>query len=132
MDIKMIVSRNLSRLMTNSQTLDTVKKVSARSGVGFGTVRRAKNGDGNITVENLSAIARAFGVDISYMVTDEKSENLMPPIIQMKTRSARTKRVETIHALMDETNETGLAVILDKCREVSKEYPIASKQTQLS
>ena len=118
--------------MTNSQTLDTVKKVSARSGVGFGTVRRAKNGDGNITVENLSAIARAFGVDISYMVTDEKSENLMPPIIQMKPRSARNKRVETIHALMDKTNETGLAVILDKCREVSKEYPIASKQTQLS
>lgn len=132
MDIKLIVAQNLSRLMSQSQTLDTVKKVSARSGVGFGTVRRAKNGDGNITVDNLSAIAKAFGVDISYMVSTAIPTDLSDSIIKIKPKSARHKRIETIQGLMDEINETGLAVILDKCRDVLKEYPIAPKETQSS
>lgn len=118
--------------MSQSQTLDTVKKVSARSGVGFGTVRRAKNGDGNITVDNLSAIAKAFGVDISYMVSNGTASDLSDSVIKIKPKSARHRRIETIHGLIDEINETGLAVVLDKCRDVIKEYPVASKETQLS
>lgn len=47
--------------MQATPSLDTLKKVSAKSDVGFGTVQRAKNGDGNITVANLAAIAQAFG-----------------------------------------------------------------------
>ena len=132
MDIKLIVAQNLSRLMSQSQTLDTVKKVSARSGVGFGTVRRAKNGDGNITVDNLSAIAKAFGVDISYMVSTAVPADLSDSIIKIKPKSARHKRIETIQGLIDEINETGLAVVLDKCRDLVKEYPVAAKETQLS
>lgn len=132
MDIKLIVAQNLSRLMSQSQTLDTVKKVSARSGVGFGTVRRAKNGDGNITVDNLSAIAKAFGVDISYMVSTGTASDSSDSVIKIRPRSARHKRIETIYGLIDEINETGLAVVLDKCRDVIKEYPVTAKETQLS
>lgn len=39
---------------------DTLVKVSKAAKVGFGTVRRAKNGDGNLTVHNLALIAAAF------------------------------------------------------------------------
>lgn len=61
MDITKAISVNLSAWMEGTPGLDTIKKLSAKSHVGFGTVQRAKNGDGNITVQNLEAIARAFG-----------------------------------------------------------------------
>jgi transcriptional regulator with XRE-family HTH domain len=60
MDISQIISANLTEWMNARPDLDTFKKLSKASGVGFGTVQRAKNGDGNITVQNLEAIAHAF------------------------------------------------------------------------
>lgn len=60
MDIASVIAYNLSAWMTASANLGTIKALSKASGVGFGTVRRARNGDGNITVQNLEAIARAF------------------------------------------------------------------------
>lgn len=59
MDISKRISINLSAWMADSP-LATIKALSRASGVGFGTVQRAKNGDANITVQNLEAIARAF------------------------------------------------------------------------
>lgn len=60
MDIASVIAYNLSAWMGASANLGTIKALSKASGVGFGTVRRARNGDGNITVQNLEAIARAF------------------------------------------------------------------------
>ncbi|MDP2026427.1 helix-turn-helix domain-containing protein [Sulfuriferula sp.] len=60
MDITKIISDNLTSWMQDSTTLSTMKAVARASGVGFGTIQRAKNGDGNITVQNLAAIAHAF------------------------------------------------------------------------
>lgn len=133
MDIKSVVAQNISKLMAESRSLDTIKKVAARSGIGAETVRRARNGEGNITVDNLTAVAKAFGVDITYMVSVspiEPSATVLPIKIEQKT--ARRKRVDAIHALIEEISEIGLAVVLDKCREVSKEYPAKLKQTQSS
>ena len=133
MDIKLVVAQNLGKLMSDSQSLDTVKKVSARSGVGFGTVRRARNGDGNTTVENIAAIAKAFGVKACDLLSEPgKSESALPAPIKMIPKSTRQTRVENIGQLVNATNETGLAIILDKCREIVKEYPVESKQTQSS
>lgn len=64
MDITAHIAANLGAWMEASSNLDTLKKVAARAGVGFGTVRRARNGDGNTTIKNLTAIARAFGRSI--------------------------------------------------------------------
>ena len=133
MDIKSVVAQNISKLMAESRSLDTIKKVAARSGIGAETVRRARNGEGNITVDNLAAVAKAFGVDITYMVSVspiEPSATVLPIKIEQKT--ARRRRVDAIHALIEEISEIGLAVVLDKCREVSKEYPAKLKQTQSS
>lgn len=58
------ISRNLREWMRASITLDTLMRVAARASVGYGTVRRARNGDGNVTAEHLQAIAEAFGRDI--------------------------------------------------------------------
>ena len=60
MDITQIIARNLSAWMEANPNLNTLQKLSKASHVGFGTIQRAKNGDGNITVQNLHAIAQAF------------------------------------------------------------------------
>jgi transcriptional regulator with XRE-family HTH domain len=55
------IAANLSVWMEHSADLNTLKKLASRSGVGFGTVQRVKNGNGNPTVKNLTDIAKAFG-----------------------------------------------------------------------
>ncbi len=60
MDIAQVISHNLTELMATYPDRETLLKLSKAAGVGFGTVRRAKNGDGNLTVQNLALIAAAF------------------------------------------------------------------------
>lgn len=69
MDISAVIATNLSSWMESTPGLDTVQKVEAKSGVGFGTVRRARKGEGNLTVEKLAAIANAFGRTAAELVT---------------------------------------------------------------
>jgi transcriptional regulator with XRE-family HTH domain len=60
MDTARIIALNLSAWMAAHPGRKTLQDVARASGVGFGTVRRAKNGDGNLTVANLESIAAAF------------------------------------------------------------------------
>lgn len=60
MDITQIISANLANWMQDHKTLNTLEKLSEASGVGFGTVRRICNNEGNPTVKNIAAIAHAF------------------------------------------------------------------------
>jgi len=132
MDINQIIASNIKRLMRQTPGLDTFKKVAAKAQIGFGTVQRAHNGTGNVTAGNLHAIAKAFGVTIADLTSDQIDELLRSPVIHVKPMTARQKRIETIHDLIDEISDTGLAVILDKCRDVLKEYPVALKETRSS
>jgi len=81
MDTAAIISTNLTAWMAATPGLDTLQKLEARSGVGFGTIRRAKNGDGNITVDKLTAIAAAFGrlpAELMTPAPTEGGEALLP------------------------------------------------------
>lgn len=82
MDISATISENLSDWMSRTPTLDTFKKLSAKSGVGFGTVQRAKNGDGNITVDKLTAIAAAFGRTPAELLTPMRTEDSKPALLE--------------------------------------------------
>jgi len=70
MDLTKNIAANLSGWMDGNPNLDTIKKVAVRSGVGFGTVQRTKNGDGNPTIKNLADIAAAFGKSIEALLAD--------------------------------------------------------------
>lgn len=59
-ELSQIISRNLTALMGSYPGRETLAKVAKAAHVGFGTVQRARNGDGNLTVQNLDMIARAF------------------------------------------------------------------------
>lgn len=69
MDIKRTIADNVAAWMAESPTLDTLKKLATRSGVSFGTIQRVRNAEVNLTVENLVAIASAFGRTAAELVT---------------------------------------------------------------
>jgi transcriptional regulator with XRE-family HTH domain len=60
MDISQRIAHNLSAWMAATRGRETLMQVAKASGVGFGTVQRARNGEGNLTVQNLEMIAAAF------------------------------------------------------------------------
>jgi len=74
MDISEIVGARLSAWMTSNSSLNTIKKVQAKSAVGFGTIRRAKNGSGNITVDLPAATKQAVDQHISRAIESLKDE----------------------------------------------------------
>jgi transcriptional regulator with XRE-family HTH domain len=85
MDINAIVSANLTAWMSASPDLSTLKQVAAKSKVGFGTVRRAKNGDGNLTVQNMEAVAGAFKRSLIDLLTP----STYPPASAMAPRTTQ-------------------------------------------
>ncbi len=70
MDISSVISKNLKAWMESSLCLDTNEKLAAAAKVGYGTVRRTRLGDGNVTVQNLELIARAFDRRAIDLLTD--------------------------------------------------------------
>ena len=60
MDISQRIAHNLSAWMASTRGRETLMQVAKASGVGFGTVQRARNGEGNLTVQNLEMLAAAF------------------------------------------------------------------------
>jgi len=85
------IAKNLNSWMASSPSLDTIKKVSARSGVGFGTVQRVKNGDGNPTVNNLADIAKAFGKKLEDILAANSDELSKYPEISAQRFSIKEK-----------------------------------------
>lgn len=83
MDIARVIAHNLSTWMEASTNLNTLKALSKASGVGFGTVQRAKNGDGNITVQNLEAIAHAFKRKAVDLLADPGLEYSIEPVVNL-------------------------------------------------
>jgi transcriptional regulator with XRE-family HTH domain len=126
MEITGRIAENLSAWMDESPNLDTLKKVAAKSGVGFGTVRRARNGDGNTTIKNLTAIAKAFGRSIEDLlrapmtyatggiVTDlPASQPKIPPLITELTAVAYT------------ISDRGQAELIGRAKELALLHPRA-------
>lgn len=116
MDITKAIAQNLSAWMKDSTSLNTSKKLSLRSGVGFGTVQRARNGEGNITVQNLEAIARAFGRTATDLITPPASdyatgqaaqamaaaENIVTPFTRPDPQSAYFGELQALAEAMSE------------------------------
>lgn len=132
MDINKVISSNIKRLMQENPALDTFKKVAAKAQIGFGTVQRAHNGSGNVTASNLHAIAKAFGVPTASLFESPTDILQQSKTVYLVPKTKRQKRIDAINGLLAHIDETGLAVALDKCRDLSKEYPVRSKETQSS
>ena len=64
------MSERLNKLMSENPSMDTIKKVAARSGVSFGTVRRIRNAEPNDpSIAHVEAVAKAFGLSLVEFVS---------------------------------------------------------------
>lgn len=119
------ISANLTAWMADNANLNTSKKVSARSGVGFGTVQRARNGDGNPTITNLYAIARAFNRRVEDLLAAPGGEK--SNVIPLCTNEPPTKPYDPIVCeiieLVERMEERGKWELIGEARMLTRLYP---------
>lgn len=125
MDTTQIISSNLASWMESTPALDTIKKLASKANVGFGTAQRARNGTGNITIQNLEQIAKAFGKtpidllqqtrqDIRYL---KVAEPPLPTFLETKD----TPIVAEITELARSLDDIGKGMLLSKARDIADE-----------
>lgn len=106
MDIARVIAQNLSAWMNASANLGTLKALSKASGVGFGTIQRARNGDGNITVQNLEAIARAFKrTAIDLLAAPDTEYSSAPPVSPLVAQEPPPDEREILQGYRDASPE---------------------------
>jgi len=131
MDITKIIAANLDAWMRASESLNTLKKVSSRAGIGFGTVQRARNGDGNTTVQNLAAIAKAFRrrpEDLLYIVNPhDQPYPLADNVVGLGVREPppMPPLIAELMAVAESINERGLAELIGRAKEIAAQHPKA-------
>lgn len=75
---RQIMSKRLKALMANHAELTTLKKVAAKSGVGYGTVRRIREAaETDVSIGNVEDVAKVFGLSLLEFIsdTDARTEN---------------------------------------------------------
>jgi transcriptional regulator with XRE-family HTH domain len=126
MDISKTIAKNLDAWMAATPALDTLKKVSSKSGVGFGTVRRARNGDGNTTIQNLSAIARALKRrPEDLLVSSDYSTDDKVTRLAAREPSPRSPLIDELIALAERMNERGQAQLIERAEVLAQQFPKA-------
>ena len=126
MDITAIIAANLDAWMAKAPALGTIKKVAARAGIGFGTVRRARNGDGNTTIQNLAAIAQAFGRRVEDLIRPaDYSKEPMVVALPAQEPPALAPLLADIMAVAESMNERGQAELLGRAKELAFQHPRA-------
>lgn len=130
MSITKVISDNLRIWMKGSQNLNTIEKVSERSGVGFGTVRRMRNGDGNPTITNLVDVAKAFGRTIEDLLkpSDEYATSDRSTLLSTREPSPPHygELIQDIIVLAEKMNERGQAQLAERAEMLAARFP-ASK-----
>jgi len=122
MSITSTVATNLSAWMSDHPTLKTVQQVADKSKVGFGTVRRARKGEGNLTIQNLEAIAGAFGRrPEELLVSDYKKGN----VTELAAREPAI--VEELLAVAKTMSERGQIELLGRAKELAIAHPSRAK-----
>lgn len=135
MDITQAISLNLKAWMGSGGSKITLKKLSAASGVGFGTVQRAWNGTGNTTIQNLESIARAFGKHAGdLLIPPDVPYPVAPPLLTAREIAEPSSDVLSFHrekehpaikeaiSLLRQMNETGKARALEHIRLVAADF----------
>lgn len=148
MDINEVISANLTAWMEDNPGLNTLKKIAAKSHVGFGTVQRAKNKTGNVTIQNLAAISDAFGKSlVDLLITNNKGDSpsgadvvvygadnsvtlyQVKDVAGQGPRSVRQDRINAINQLMSKMDDYGIVALLEKAKDVANDYPIDVSKT---
>jgi hypothetical protein len=126
MDTGEIISTNLKAWMNSSPDFNTLKKVSVKARVGFGTVQRAWNGKGNTTIQNLESIAAVFKRRPEDLLrVDYGSAANITPMPSAREPDALPPRLAELLELARQINETGQIELLGQARMLAHLYPKA-------
>lgn len=131
MAITTTISENLAAWMADSADLNTLKKLAARSKVGFGTVQRMKNGDGNPTIKNITDVARAFGRRPEDLLLARCAPGDTQPI-PMRTAEpaapAYTSLMIELTRVAETLDDRGMHILIDKAEEIAARHPRQKKE----
>jgi transcriptional regulator with XRE-family HTH domain len=120
MDIAKIIAGNLTALMESYPGRETLEKVAHVSGVGFSTVRRAKNGDGNLTVQNLDLIAKAFRRSAKDLLVDPAEEyGQAAPVTVLSVHEPPLDERELLQGYRDASQEVR-EILIDLARKATR------------
>lgn len=126
MTIIEIIAANLSAWMERAPGLDTIAKLAERSEVGFGTIRRMKNGNGNPTIQNLEEVANAFGrtaIDLISPPTKAQLEIEEPAAVyQMPEQRSLEAPIDQIVSNARSMSRDGQFVLLGQSHILAKDY----------
>jgi hypothetical protein len=87
---------------------------------GFSTVRRAKNGDGNLTVQNLELIAKAFRRSAKDLLVDpDQAYSPAAPITVLAVHEPPIDERELLQGYRDASQEVR-EILLDLARKASR------------
>lgn len=124
----------------------TQDELAKKAGVGQSTINGVEKGARQKMPSSLIEIAHALGVDAFWLKTGNGSQGkktleIPAPNYVQETNTAHTlfarektvrdRRIEAINALLQETDDYGLVAMLEKAKDVCRDYPI-TKQTQKS
>ena len=119
MAIAHVISRNLIELMASYPGRDTLGKVAKAAGVGFGTVQRARNADGNLTVHNLDLIARAFRRSAKDLLVDPAEEyGQAAPVTVLSVHEPPLDERELLQGYRDASQEVR-EILIDLARKAT-------------
>ena len=120
MAIAQIISGNLIRLMASYPGRDTLGKVAKAAGVWFGTVQRARNADGNLTVQNLDLIAKAFRRSAKDLLADpDEAYGPAAPVTVLAVHEPPIDERELLQGYRDASQEVR-EILLDLARKASR------------
>lgn len=118
------IAENLSSWMEGHPKLGTIKLLSEKSKVGFGTVRRVKNGDGNPTITNLYDIAQAFGKRIEDLLAPvNQSDNVVKLTASDAPPPAYSSELIQLISLANAMDERGKWQLIGMAKVLAQEYP---------
>jgi len=124
---KVALAENIKHLMESKYLLsqNKPKSLSKDASVSLSSVQRALSGETAPTLDTLEAFAEVFNLTIGELVDGNSSSRVQ----QITPPGIRGERAKSIFDLLSRMDESGLAVMLDKAKDVVDEYPI-TKQTQ--
>jgi transcriptional regulator with XRE-family HTH domain len=92
-----ILAANLRALMASRPDLDTLPKITARSGVTNGTLDRIRRAVVSTRVDELERLGKAFGVEAWELLRPHGHAGLSPLALLLGTHLDRTAQDEASH-----------------------------------
>ena len=92
-----ILSANLRALMASRPDLDTLPKITARSGVTNGTLDRIRRAVVSTRVDELERLGKAFGVEPWELMRPHGHSKLSPLALLLATHLDRSAQDEATH-----------------------------------